>query len=208
MEARNHEVDVYDTSISEGQEKPDNANQRDGSKLSSSFRTETMRSDMTDASNEDSEVPTPNDIEHFTILVSGKLDTPLPKETGTQKTAPEPAKWQPSFIRLAPLAGIGALLLAACLLVASFAILSASDGVAMSTWPFAPSVYLAIFTGKHTTGGELGEMMHTTSGGLKTSVTIIASLLDALRIVLTINSNLEQSNGLCDDPRDRRNVLA
>lgn len=37
--------------------------------------------------------------------------------------------------------GLAALLLALCLLLASYAILAASDGIAVATWQFAPNVY-------------------------------------------------------------------
>ncbi|KAK5174063.1 uncharacterized protein LTR77_001143 [Saxophila tyrrhenica] len=54
--------------------------------------------------------------------------------------------WRPSFLRIAPLVGLGALLFAVLSTVASFAILKASDGDAVADWKYQPTVYLAILT--------------------------------------------------------------
>lgn len=48
--------------------------------------------------------------------------------------------WIPSLLRLGPLFGLGALLIAFLQLVASFAVLKASDGDEISNWKYQPSV--------------------------------------------------------------------
>jgi hypothetical protein len=66
----------------------------------------------------------------------------------SEKLKPIATPWYPTILRLAPLSGLGALLLAVGLLIASYAILAASNGDEISSWKFEPNVYLAIFTGK------------------------------------------------------------
>lgn len=53
--------------------------------------------------------------------------------------------WQPSLLRLGPLAGLAALILAFLLILCSYAILAASNGDLMQNWEYSPIVYLAIF---------------------------------------------------------------
>ena len=60
----------------------------------------------------------------------------------------EPAHvdWRPSVFRIGPLFGLGALLFAAAQIVASFAVLRASDGDEVANWRYQPTVYLAVLS--------------------------------------------------------------
>ena len=60
----------------------------------------------------------------------------------------KPTQWHPSILRIAPLVGLAALVLAVLLLLVSYAVLSASDGDEVAKWNPEPNVYLAILTGK------------------------------------------------------------
>ena len=55
-------------------------------------------------------------------------------------------KWQPTWLRPLPLAGLGALLISICCLFAALGILVGSDGQPSEDWPWPPSVFLAIFS--------------------------------------------------------------
>lgn len=54
--------------------------------------------------------------------------------------------WRPSFLRPGPLVGLAALLLAFLQILASYAILAASNGDIVGDWEVQPTVYLAVFT--------------------------------------------------------------
>ena len=54
-----------------------------------------------------------------------------------------PLDWTGSLLRIGPLAGLAALEFAVLQTAASFAILKASDGDAVETWKYQPTVYLA-----------------------------------------------------------------
>ena len=71
-----------------------------------------------------------------------------PERGLSDQMKPFATPWHPTILRLAPLSGLGALLLAVGLLIASYAILAASNSHDISSWKFEPNVYLAIFTGK------------------------------------------------------------
>lgn len=55
-------------------------------------------------------------------------------------------KWQPTWLRPLPLAGLGALLISICCLFAALGILVGSHGQPSENWPWPPSVFLAIFS--------------------------------------------------------------
>lgn len=54
--------------------------------------------------------------------------------------------WHPSILQIGPIIGLAALLLAVVLILASYAVLAASNGDLVVNWEFQPTVYLAIFT--------------------------------------------------------------
>lgn len=61
-----------------------------------------------------------------------------------QQNEEQPA-WIPTWMRILPLIGIGSLLVATSCVVASMALLVGSDGQSTETWPWSPSVFLAMF---------------------------------------------------------------
>jgi hypothetical protein len=71
--------------------------------------------------------------------------TPTDIETGNT-IFEQPSAWRPSVLRIGPLVGLAALAFAAAQIVASFAVLKASDGDAVAGWKYQPTVYLAILT--------------------------------------------------------------
>ena len=58
----------------------------------------------------------------------------------------ESTGWAPSLLRAGPLVGIAALAFGVLQVVASYAVLKASDGDAVPNWRYQPTVYLAILT--------------------------------------------------------------
>ncbi|KAK5164143.1 uncharacterized protein LTR77_010234 [Saxophila tyrrhenica] len=61
-------------------------------------------------------------------------------------TTTEVLTWLPTFMRPRPLVGLASLLLAALCLLASFAVLLASNGKPLDTWTWQPSVFLAVLS--------------------------------------------------------------
>jgi hypothetical protein len=55
-------------------------------------------------------------------------------------------RWQPSYLRVAPLCGLLALFLVLLQIIASGAILAASNHKPVDSWKYQPSVYIAILT--------------------------------------------------------------
>lgn len=95
-----------------------------------------------------------HNAENETIEISGVSfsdSTPsdeepsLERPTATKKNA-ESRAWRTSFIRLGPLSGICAMLLAIASLIASLGILAGSNDQPVANWTTPPSTYLAIFT--------------------------------------------------------------
>lgn len=60
--------------------------------------------------------------------------------------APHSPTWIPSVLRAGPLVGLAALAFAVLQVFASYAVLRASDGDAVTDWKYQPTVYLAILT--------------------------------------------------------------
>ena len=54
--------------------------------------------------------------------------------------------WQPSIIRYGPVAGLAALFLAFCQIIASFLVLTLSNGSRIEDWRVQPTVYIAVLT--------------------------------------------------------------
>jgi hypothetical protein len=70
---------------------------------------------------------------------------PTSEDAATSRERPI-KPWTPSILRIGPLVGLLAIVLAFCLTCASYAILHFSDGELVTSWRYQPSVYLAILT--------------------------------------------------------------
>ena len=81
-------------------------------------------------------------VHHFEVLGS-KDDISPPLE---QNCWIQPTSWRPSVLRVLPLSGLIALAFAFCQILASYAILAASNGDKSVNWTYQPNVYLAILT--------------------------------------------------------------
>lgn len=79
---------------------------------------------------------------HYTIISSSKEN--LSPQTTTIEAEAESTPWTPSFLRIGPLIGLAALLFAFLQIFASYAVLKASHGDAVTNWKYQPNVYLAI----------------------------------------------------------------
>jgi hypothetical protein len=81
---------------------------------------------------------------HWSPVSDGSTYTPeSPVATPAGYRNP-PRPWKTTLLRAAPLSGIFALAVVLVNILVSFAILAASDGVAITSWTAAPSIYLAI----------------------------------------------------------------
>ncbi len=68
----------------------------------------------------------------------------VPVSGGSTDSEPHHVDWQPAFLRTGPLVGLAAVLFAVFQILASYAVLKASDKQPVSTWKYQPSVFLAI----------------------------------------------------------------
>ena len=63
-----------------------------------------------------------------------------------QISEPEMLPWRPSVLRVLPLMGLASLTFTGLQIIASYAVLAASNGDEVQTWKYQPTVYLAILT--------------------------------------------------------------
>lgn len=71
---------------------------------------------------------------------------PVSSESSSTHSRGIHPEWRPSLLQLGPLLGLAALVFAFLQILASYAVLAASNGDLVDNWNVQPTVYLAIFT--------------------------------------------------------------